>query len=249
MEILSFESVVILFLVGIIAGFLNVTAGGGSTLTLPTLIFLGLESSVANGTNRIAILIQNISAVYSFKREKYQDVKASLLLSLFTLPGAIAGALLAVKLDDEIFQMILGIIMIGIILSMFIPNKQVTPNGKSKISFITMVSMFGIGFYGGFIQVGVGFIIMASLKYLMKLNLVLVNMHKVFIVLIYTIPALLVFVVTGNVNWFLGLSLAAGNAIGGWWGAKISVKKGEGFIKGILIVAILIMALKLLNVF
>jgi len=249
LEILSIQSIVILFLVGIIAGFLNVTAGGGSTLTLPTLIFLGFESSVANGTNRIAILIQNISAVYSFKREKYQDLKASFLLSLFTLPGAIAGALLAVRLDDEVFQIILGIIMIGIILSMFIPTKQITTNGKSKISFITMVSMFGIGFYGGFIQVGVGFIIMANLKYLMKLNLVIVNMHKVFIVLIYTIPALLVFVVTGNVNWFLGMSLAAGNAIGGWWGAKISVKKGEGFIKGVLSVAILIMALKLLNIF
>jgi len=249
LEILNFQSVVILFFVGIIAGFLNVTAGGGSAITLPVLIFLGLESSVANGTNRIAILVQNISAVYSFKREKYQDLKASLFLSLFTLPGAIAGALLAVKLDDEIFQKILGIVMIGIILSMFIPQRQVNSNGKSKISIATAVSMFGIGFYGGFIQVGVGFILMASLKYLMKLNLVLVNMHKVFIVLIYTIPALIVFILTDNVNWFLGLSLAAGNALGGWWGAKMSVKKGEGFIKGILIIAILIMALKLLKVY
>ena len=249
MEILSFQSVIILFLVGIIAGFLNVTAGGGSTLTLPTLIFLGLESSVANGTNRVAILVQNISAVYSFKREKYQDLKASFILSLFTLPGAIAGALLAVKLDDEIFQKILGIIMIGIILSMFIPQKQTSSTGNSKISFSTAVSMFGIGFYGGFIQVGVGFLIMASLKYLMKLNLVLVNMHKVFVVLIYTIPALVIFIITDNVNCFLGLSLAAGNALGGWWGAKMSVKKGEGFIKGVLIIAILIMALKLLNFF
>jgi uncharacterized protein len=226
-----------------------VTAGGGSAITLPVLIFLGLESSVANGTNRIALLVQNISAVYSFKREKYQNLKVSLFLSLFTLPGAIAGALLAVKLDDEIFQKILGIVMIGIILSMFIPQRQVNSNGKSKISIATAVSMFGIGFYGGFIQVGVGFILMASLKYLMKLNLVLVNMHKVFIVLIYTIPALIVFIITDNVNWFLGISLAAGNALGGWWGAKMSVKKGEGFIKGILIIAILIMALKLLKVY
>jgi uncharacterized membrane protein YfcA len=248
-EILSFQSVIILFLVGIIAGFLNVTAGGGSTLALPTLIFLGLDSSVANGTNRIAILFQNISAVYSFKREKYQELRASIILSLFTLPGAIAGALLAVELDDEIFQKILGIIMVGIILSMFIPQKQTNSTGKSKISLSTTVSMFGIGFYGGFIQVGVGFLIMASLKYLMKLNLVLVNMHKVFVVLIYTIPALIIFIVTDNVNWFLGLSLAAGHAVGGWWGAKMSVKKGEGFIKGVLIVAILIMALKLLNFF
>lgn len=249
MEILSFQSVIILFFVGIIAGFLNVTAGGGSTLTLPTLIFLGLDSSVANGTNRIAILVQNISAVYSFKREKYQELRASIILSLFTLPGAIAGALLAVELDDEIFQKILGIIMIGIILSMFIPQKQTNSTGNSRISLSIIVSMFGIGFYGGFIQVGVGFLIMASLKYLMKLNLVLVNMHKVFVVLVYTIPALIIFIVTDNVNWFLGLSLAAGHAVGGWWGAKISVKKGEGFIKGALIIAILIMALKLLNFF
>ena len=91
-------SLVILVLVGLIAGFLNVNAGGGSTLTLPTLIFLGLDTSVANGTNRIAILLQNISAVQSFKQEKYFDFKTSLKLSLFTFPGAIAGALLAVKL-------------------------------------------------------------------------------------------------------------------------------------------------------
>ena len=168
---------------------------------------------------------------------------------MFTLPGAIAGALLAVKLDDEIFQKILGIIMIAIILSMFIPQKQTNSTGNGKLSFSTVASMFGIGFYGGFIQVGVGFLIMASLKYLMKLNLVLVNMHKVFVVLSYTIPALIIFIVTDNVNWFLGLSLAAGNALGGWWGAKMSVKKGEGFIKGVLIIAILIMSLKLLNVF
>jgi uncharacterized membrane protein YfcA len=234
--------------VGIIAGFLNVTAGGGSTLTLPTLILLGLDSSMANGTNRIAILVQNISAVYSFKKEKYQELKASFLLGMFTLPGAVAGALIAVKLDDEIFQKILGIIMIGIILSMFFPQGKSDTTGESKISVVTAVSLFGIGFYGGFIQVGVGFLIMAAIKHFMKLNLVLVNMHKVFIVLIYTIPALIIFIVTNNVNWFLGLSLAAGNATGGWWGAKISVKKGEGFIKVILVIAILIMALKLLNV-
>jgi len=249
LEIFTPESVIILFFVGIIAGFLNVTAGGGSTLTLPVLIFLGLDSSMANGTNRIAILIQNISAVYSFKKEKYQQIKASLILSLYTLPGAIAGSLLAVNLDDELFQKILGIIMIGIILSMFLPQKKSNTTVNSGLSIVTAVSMIGIGFYGGFIQVGVGFLIMASLKYLMKLNLILVNMHKVFIVLVYTIPALIIFIITNNVNWFLGISLAAGNATGGWWGAKISVKKGEKFIKIVLVAAILIMALKLLNIF
>jgi uncharacterized membrane protein YfcA len=90
---------------------------------------------------------------------------------------------------------------------------------------------------------------MAALQYLMKLNLVIVNMHKVFIVLILTIPAFIVFQVSGNINWQLGISLAAGNALGGWWAAKLSVKKGESFIKMILIITVFIMALKLLEVF
>jgi len=109
--------------------------------------------------------------------------------------------------------------------------------------------MFAIGFYGGFIQVGVGFLFMASLYLLLKLDLVRVNMHKVFIILIYTIPALFIFFFTNNVDLKLGLALGAGNAVGAWWAAKISVKKGEGIIRMILIVAIFIMALKLLGVF
>jgi uncharacterized membrane protein YfcA len=109
--------------------------------------------------------------------------------------------------------------------------------------------MILIGFYGGFLQVGVGFIIMALLHNFLKLDLIRVNMHKVFIVFVFTIPALLVFILTDNVNWFYGLSLSAGNAFGGWWGAKLSVKKGEKLIKAVLVVSIFIMAIKLLNIF
>ena len=245
-----YYSILILFGTGLIAGFMNVTAGGGSTLTLPALIFLGLDSATANGTNRIAILLQNVSAVYSFKQENYKQFDISLKLSLLTLPGSILGALLAIKISDELFQKILAVVMIGIIISMIIPTKKnVSENKTNKISWQTYIAMVFIGFYGGFIQVGVGFILMAALKYLMRLNLVYINMHKVFIVLIYTIPALLIFIISKNINWILGIGLAAGNIIGGWWGAKLSVKKGEKFIRMFLIAAIFIIALKLFGVF
>ena len=241
---------IILIAVGVIAGFINVTAGGGSILTLPVLIFLGLDTSVANGTNRIAILLQNVSAVQSFKQEKFFDLKRSLQFSLFTIPGGIAGALFAVTLDDELFKIILGIVMIGIIVSMILPkNKSVDKVEENKLNIGIYLSMLGIGFYGGFIQVGVGFLLMASLQNLMKLDLVRVNMYKVFIVLVYTIPAIVIFIFTDNVNWLFGIFLAIGNAFGGWWGAKIQVKKGEGIIKIVLVLAIFIMALKLLNVY
>ena len=242
----------LLFLVGSAAGFINVNAGGGSTLTLPALIFLGLDSALANGTNRVAILIQNIFAVSSFRRQKVHQFGESSKLSLITLPGAIIGALLSTRIADEWFQRILGIIMIGIVVSMFIPkaNKKYQDSlSRAENRWLIYVVLFFIGFYGGFIQVGVGFLFMAALYHILKISLVYVNMHKVFIILIYTIPSLIVFAMTGNVNWGYGLMLAVGTACGGWFGAHASVKGGEKLIRYVLALAIVIMALKLLGIF
>jgi len=242
--------ILILFFAGALAAFLNVNAGGGSTLTLPALIFLGLNPTMANGTNRLGILIQNAAAVYSFKQEKFYELKNSLIISALTLPGAIAGALLAVKLEDKIFQNILAVVMIFIVITMLIPKKKTKQdNNDVKLDWKTIISLLAVGFYGGFIQVGVGFLLMATFQNLMKLNLIKVNMHKVFVVFVYTIPAFLIFIFTKNVDWYYGLILSAGTAFGAWWGVKLSIKKGEKFIKVVLIIAILIMALKLLNLF
>lgn len=238
-------------MIGSVAGFLNVLAGGGSSLTLPALIFLGLEPSVANGTNRIAVLVQNISAVQSFKQEKFFESKLSFKLALLTLPGAVAGAFSAVKISDQTFETILGIVMIGVTISLLIPiPKQDNLNTQTNLHTLPMyLSMLMIGFYGAFIQVGVGFLLMAVLHHLMKFDLIRVNMHKVFIVLLFTIPAIVLFVITDNVNWTMAIALSLGNAFGAWCSAKISVRKGEKFIKMILVIAVLIMALKLLKVF
>ena len=242
----------LLFVVGSIAGFINVFAGGGSTITLPILIFLGLDPSLANGTNRMGILAQTLSAVVSFRQEKYHDFKLSLRLTAFTLPGAIAGAIIATRISGDLFQKILAFVLIAVTVSIFLKKiNQEKPRGdcKTKSSWLIYPVMLAIGFYGGFMQVGVGFVFMASLYHLMSLNLIRVNMHKVFIIFVYTIPAFLVFLLTGNVEWSFGLILAVGMAFGAWWAAKISVKKGEKFIRIVLIPVILGMALKLLNIF
>jgi uncharacterized membrane protein YfcA len=239
----------LLFVVGSITGFINVMAGGGSTITLPVLIFLGLDSSVANGTNRIGLLSQNIFGILSFNKENVSQLKLSIKLSLFTLPGAVIGAFYAAQIDDDLFQKILGVVMIGIVITMFIPNAKGYLDEKisTKMPWAIYPIMFGLGFYGGFIQVGIGFLLMLSLHRVLKLSLVYVNLHKVFIVMIYTVPALLVFIFTGNVNWFYGFSLAAGTALGAWWSAKIAVRRGEKVIKLVLVIAIIVMSVKLLG--
>ena len=246
----EWTQLVLLFGLGAIGGFINVSAGGGSSLTVPMLIFLGLDGALANGTNRVAIVIQNAFAVASFKKRDMGEFRLSGRLALLTLPGSVLGAILAVRLSDGWFQKILGVIMIGIVLSMFLSSSRKKSWSEHETpSPWVYPALFAIGFYGGFIQVGVGFLLMAALYHLLRVNLVKVNMHKVFIILVYTIPALAVFILNGKVNWVYGLILAGGNAVGAWWGAHMTVKGGEKAIRIVLIAAILIMAVKLLGIF
>ncbi len=240
--------VIIIFISGMLSGILNIMAGGGSTITLGVMIFMGMDASVANGTNRIGLMVESTTGVLAFRSEKYSAFGESFKLSLFTLPGAVLGAIFAIRISNELFQQILAVIMILILVTLFIPkskkNDLSKESGAGKIFIYP--AMVLIGFYGGFIQVGIGFLLMGALRHFLNLDLVRVNMHKVFIVFIYTIPLLFVFGLTGNINWFYAFFLACGYAVGAWWSAKFSIKKGEKVIKIILGIAILIMASKLL---
>lgn len=251
---MEYIKVLVLFGVGTIAGFMNVMAGGGSSLTIPALIlFMGLEGAMANGTNRVAVALQNVFAILSFRKREVHDFKNSFQLSVFTLPGAIAGAFFANITPNAWFKRILAIVLFVIVCSMLLSPSQKNESQKTtargrKTWFIYPV-MLGIGCYGGFIQIGVGFLFMAALYHILRLDLVYVNMHKVSIILVYTVPALLIFMWYGNVNWEYGLCLAAGNAFGAWWGAHFAIKGGEKVIRYILALAILIMSAKLLGIF
>jgi uncharacterized membrane protein YfcA len=247
----DYYAVPLLFIAGFITSFINVMAGGGSTLTLPILIFLGLDAPVANGTNRLGILSQSIFGTLSFRNQKVSQIRLSLKLSLVTLPGAIIGAFYSTKIENDLFEKILGVVMIGIVFTMLVPNSKSVLKEivEDKLPWLIYPAMFALGFYGGFIQVGIGFLLMITLQHILKLNLVYVNFHKIFIVLIYTIPALFIFIITDNINWFYGISLAVGNGFGAWWAAKVAVRKGEKVIKIFLIIAIIIMSIKLLGGF
>ncbi|MEZ5537013.1 MAG: sulfite exporter TauE/SafE family protein [Thiolinea sp.] len=238
----------VLFVVGGVAGFMNVLAGGGSALTVPLLVFMGYDPTVANGSNRIAILAEAVTGVAAFKKNKYADFGMSWKLSLMTLPGAILGAIYAVKVDDELFMRLLGVVMILVIVSLLFPKAKVVEHAREHHwgRWLRWPVMFVIGFYGGFIQAGVGFMIMAGLTHLYNMDLVRVNMHKLFITLVFTIPAVIFFTWTGNINWFAAIALALGMSVGAWIAVKAAIKKGEGIIRVMLMVALGIFAVKLL---
>ena len=238
-----------LALVGVIAGFLNVLAGGGSLLTLPLLIFFGLPAATANGTNRVAIFCQNIFAITGFKRQGVFPIRLALLCMPPALLGSYLGANLAISVDEMLFRRLLAMIMVGVLLFMvFDPMKRFRSQERPMTpmrTVVLVVSFFGVGVYGGFVQAGVGFLIITALL-VHGLDLVRINAVKVLVIFAFTAVALGVFIVHGQVDYVLGLSLAVGNSLGGWIATHYAVKKGHDWIKRFVIVTVLVFALRLL---
>ena len=239
----------LLILVGFIAGIINILAGGGSLLTLPMLIFLGLPPHIANGTNRVAIIIQNIFAVKGFQSKGIKTYPFSLYLAIPATIGAIIGAIVGIKIEGELFNKILGIVMLVIVIYMVLKSNKISKNNieriKGKYFWLSIIAFFFIGLYGGFIQAGVGFIILFTLSNINQFSLVKSNAIKVTVALIYTLVAVAIFAYNDSVNWKYGLILSLGNATGGWFTSRWSVNKDYKFVKKVLIIMVLAMAIKL----
>lgn len=244
--------VLLLIPIGVVAGYLNVMAGGGSLLTVPALIFMGIPGHVANGTNRIAILAQNATAVTTFYKRGFHDFKLGLTLAACAVPGGLLGAWFGVQIQGVWFNRFLAVVMIFVMLLMASDrghkstkrSQGETPSEPENL-VLGHVLMFGAGVYGGIIQIGVGFILMSILYRVMGIDLVRVNMYKVLIVLCYTIAALAMFASQLELVWVAGIALAIGNSVGGWIGANWSINKGEATIKRVLNVVLVGVIIKL----
>ncbi|WP_159517027.1 sulfite exporter TauE/SafE family protein [Sunxiuqinia indica] len=236
--------------VGLVAGIINAMAAGGSMLSLPFLIFLGLPANIANATNRVAILFQNIVGVNSFRQEKIFDLKTDYRLALPAVVGAIIGALFAVEIDPQLLEKIIGFVMFFMLLVIiFKPDawlKKQVGVVNSKPSLIQYIVFFFIGMYGGFIQLGVGFLLLGGLVLGCGYDLVKANAIKLFIVLVYTIFAIVIFIFHDQIDWLSGLMLACGNMLGAWIGVKFTMKGGAKLVRYVLIVVLALITVKLL---
>ncbi len=235
----------LILIAGTAAGFFNVVAGGGSLITVPVLIFAGLPPVMANGTNRIAILSQNITSVKKFKSKGYFSPKVGLILGLTASGGAIIGSKIAVELPGDLFNKILSVVMILVLaLTLFGKKKGGIKENIENVPLLAVVFFF-VGIYGGFIQAGAGFIIIVVFSLISGTTLIRTNSMKVFIVMIYTIPSLIIFIINDQIYWPMGFVLAVGNSLGAWLGTSFTITKGDKWIKIILTVMVSSMAVKL----
>lgn len=239
----------LLVLVGFVVGFINTVAGGGSLLALPFLIFIGLPSNIANGTNRVAIVVQTAMATAGFKSKGVSTFPFNTYLGISAFLGSIIGAYLAVDITGEVFNRILAIVMLSVVFIIIFSPRMTMVHAAERLTgkylWLGIIAFFFFGIYGGFINAGLGFLMMLFLHYVNRMSLVRSNATKVAVVLLYMLSALTVFALNDKVNWQIGLVLAIGNGSGAWFGSRVSVSKGDGFIRVFLIVMVVIMAIKL----
>jgi uncharacterized protein len=239
----------LIFVGGFLAGVINTLAGGGSAITLPLLILAGLPANAANATNRVAIVFQNVAALSNFRRYGLTVGREAWLLLIPSVLGGVLGARIAVTIDEAMLRRVIGVVLVLMLVPILRKKSPSPPAARGGASgWWQWPVYFAIGVYGGFIQVGVGFMYLALLAGLQGYDLIRANLLKVFYVLVYSVLALALFAWAGQVRWLPGLALAVGTAAGGWLGAKIAVERGERWIRVVLVAAIGVAAIELTGV-
>lgn len=246
---MSWELLIALGL-GVLVAVLNSLAGGGSSFSLPGFIFMGLPAGVANGTNRFGLIWGNIMSFYGLYRKGKFNIKVFKPLVIPILLGAALGAYAAVFIPDSLFEGFLALVLLTVagmniwhLLQAQSPSQEAQVQSMSKWGFLVFM---GVGFYGGFIQVGVGFVMIYAFSKWSKLSLIEVNAMKSGVAALFMIQSFMIFLWHGKIDWPIGLAYALGCLLGGYLGAHIQVRKGEKFLKWVMVLASVAIAIQLL---
>jgi len=239
---------IILILAGILAGFINTLAGGGSVITLSLLLILGLPANIANGTNRVSVFFQTASSVVTFWRNNLFAGKKIWWLVVPGAIGSVAGAWVATGIQAHHLEIIMVIIMAFTLVFIFLkPERWVKENTEflgKRITWWQVLLFLAVGWYAGFVQVGVGYFLLIALVWGVGFELVKANAVKNLIILFSAAVSLVIFVVSGQVSYLYGLLLSAGSVVGAYIASFMAIKKGGKFVRWILVLSVLLVMLK-----
>lgn len=240
----------LLALGGLAAGVINTLAGGGSLITVPLLVLLGLPATTANGTNRIGVLFQNGVSAWRFRREGLDGLRGAAPVLVPVLVGSVIGAAIASSMSAAVFRQVFGIAMIALLYPMLRGSRSANADAKSepRSRRTNGLIFFGIGLYGGALQAGVGIFLIAALAG-SGLDLVRANSIKVVIIGALTLVAVPVFIAQGQVDWEFASALVVGFAIGGELGARAAIKGGERLIRPVLVLSVVAMSGRMLGLY
>ena len=211
-------------LAGILAGIVNTMAGSGSLVTLPMLVFLGLPTSVANGTNRVGVTFQAMVGLATLRSRGALQLRSAGWFVVPIVLGAVAGAQVAAEIDERALNLAIAAIMVGTLIALLLRPQQFLAKAEAhdgaRPKWWLLLAFVGIGLFGGFIQAGVGILLLVGLVMGAKLEPMHATGVKLSLTLLFTSSALAVFVWHGQVDWVLGGIVAVGQGLGAWLAAR-----------------------------
>lgn len=251
-DLYSWPVFIITILAGFVVGIINTMAGSGSVIVYSLFMALGIPADVANGTIRVGVIMQTGAASLRFFKKGKLILKKGLLLAIPIVAGAIIGSSVAVNMPEEIFEKAIGAVLLFLLIFVIFDPKRWIEEQKSrttrKIGFLQVILFLAIGFYGGFVHIGVGIFLLSALVVQAGYDLVKANALKVFLVLLYSPVALTVFILHDQIELVIGLIAAIGNFAGGIVGSHLAIKRGAKFIRILLILIIIIFSFHLLDI-
>jgi len=244
----TLHNALILIAGGLFAGVFNTLAGGGSLLSVPLLVLVGLPGTVANGTNRVGILAQSIAAAWRFRADGVSGIRQAFEVLIPIAIGSTIGAFIISRVADKTFEWLFGILMVALLPPILLrptPQADAAPRWSPAVKFAIFLV---IGLYGGAFQAGVGLALVLALAH-SGYDLVRANSIKVAVNAVLTLAAIPVFLSQGQIRWVPALLLAAGYATGGTIGARLAVRGGERVIRPVLVAAVFALAGKMLQLY
>lgn len=234
---------VALLIAGTLAGFVNTMAGGGSMLSLPALMLLGLPADLANGTNRLSIVTQSVSGVVGFARAGKLDSGAIVPTLLPTITGSAVGAVVATQLPREWLKpALLGTMLALAVVMVLKPSAVSAPEDSASLPVGSprgVVALFAAGLYAGFVQAGVGFILLAVLGGLLRYDLVRANALKLVCTFTFGVVGFAVFIAAGDVVWVPALILSVATVTGSQLGVRFALNVRQSVIRWVIFVGVL----------
>ncbi len=243
--------IIIAVIGGTIAGVLNTLAGNGSAITLTILTeLLGLPGNVANGTNRVGVLAQGLTGSYTFYKNGKLNIERSKLVIALIVLGAVAGVFTATWVSSEQFIEVFRFLLVAMLFVILVKPKrwlQKSDPSKQVNYWIAIPLYLALGFYGGFIQMGMGVFFLATMVLVARYDLIEANAVKGFVVALYTILVVAIFQWKGLIDWRIGMTLAVGQGLGGWLAARFASQypKADVWAYRLLVTVVILAIVKL----
>ncbi len=243
---------ILLVLAGFASGFINTLAGNGSVFTLSLLLFLNMPVHLANGTNRVGAFVQSFISIMTFRKSpRFSNLlKESGFFAIPTIIGSLLGAQASNYVDAKMFTYAIAwlmVIMLVLVLAKprrWLSDSRIDINRKTYLNFFIFII---IGFYAGFIQMGMGILYLSTLVLVARYSIIEGNMIKIILTLVMVVPALFIFIYNDLIEWKWGLTLAFGQGVGAWVATKFALESEQAaiWVRRLLILMICLVIIKL----